>query len=48
MTTDIAATSQAARPRGGQVTWRQFLSAQAEGILAADFLHLDTRLLTRL
>ncbi|HEX6340912.1 hypothetical protein [Umezawaea sp.] len=29
-------------------TWREFLTAQAESIIAADFLHLDTVLGTRL
>src|SRR5437762_6899561 len=35
-------------PRRTGPTWRQFLHAQAGGILAADFLHVDTVLLTRL
>ena len=35
-------------PRRSGPTWRQFLSAQAAGILAVDFLHVDTVLLKRL
>jgi putative transposase len=35
-------------PRRAGRTWRQFLSAQAEGILAADCFHVDTVLLKRL
>jgi putative transposase len=35
-------------PRRSGPTWRQFLTAQAGGILAVDFLHVDTVLLKRL
>ena len=35
-------------PRRSGPTWRQFLHAQAAGILAVDFLHVDTALLKRL
>ena len=35
-------------PRRPGPTWKQFLTAQARGILAADFVHVDTVLLRRL
>ena len=35
-------------PRRSGPTWRQFLHAQAAGILAVNFLHVDTVLLKRL
>jgi transposase len=35
-------------PRRSGPTWRQFLHAQAAGIVAVDFLHVDTVLLRRL
>jgi putative transposase len=35
-------------PRRAGPTWRQFLHTQAAGILAVDFLHVDTVLLRRL
>jgi transposase len=35
-------------PRRDSPTWRQFLPAHAAGILAVDFLHVDTVLLDRL
>ncbi len=34
-------------PRRTGPTWKQFLTAQARGILAADFVHEDTVLLQR-
>jgi putative transposase len=35
-------------PRRTGPTWRQFPTAQADGILAVDFVHMDTVLLRRL
>ncbi len=35
-------------PRRSGPTWKQFLTAQARGILAVNFLHVDTVLLRRL
>ena len=35
-------------PRRVGPTWRQFLATQARGILAADFVHVDTVLLRRI
>jgi putative transposase len=35
-------------PRRSGPTWKQFLTAQARGVLAADFVHVDTVLLRRL
>ena len=34
-------------PRRAGPTWRQFLTAQAQGIIAVDFVHVDTVLLRR-
>ncbi|MGA6160388.1 hypothetical protein ACPEIC_44525 [Stenotrophomonas sp. NPDC087984] len=31
-------------PRRSGPTWHEFLSSQAEGIIAADFFHIDTAL----
>ncbi|MGH3198814.1 MAG: integrase core domain-containing protein [Streptosporangiaceae bacterium] len=35
-------------PRRTGPTWKQFLTAQARGIMAADFVHMDTVLLRRI
>ncbi len=35
-------------PRRSGLTWKQFLTARARGILAVDFVHVDTVLLRRL
>jgi putative transposase len=44
----LAAAGLSPAPRRCSPTWRQFLTTQAEGILACDFLHVDTVFLKRL
>ena len=44
----LAEAGLAPAPRRASPTWRQFLTSQASGILACDFLHVDTVLLRRL
>jgi putative transposase len=44
----LAAAGLAPAPRGASLTWQQFLTSQASGILACDFLHADTVFLKRL
>ena len=44
----LAAAGLAPAPRRASPTWRQFLASQAPGILACDYLHVDTVFLKRL
>ena len=44
----LAAAGLGPAPRRASPAWRQFVTAQALGILACDFLHVGTVLLQRL
>ncbi len=43
----LAAAGLTPAPRRPSPTWRQFLASQASGILACDFMHVDTVFLKR-
>jgi hypothetical protein len=45
---DPAGCRDGSRTRRSGPTWKQFLTAQARGILAVDFVHVDTVLLRRI
>jgi putative transposase len=44
----LAAAGLTPAPHRASPTWRQFLASQASGVLACDFLHVDTVFLRRL
>jgi hypothetical protein len=44
----VAAAGLTPAPRRASPIWREFLAARASGILACDFLHVDTVFLKRL
>jgi putative transposase len=45
---DLHAAGLGPAPRRSGPTWREFLTAQAQGVIAADFFHMDTALGKRL